>query len=625
MREEEFSVEKWVKEGFKLGELKLWINYVRDPQKAKRFKEAGFLPSEARRWIDAGFESPEEVFFWTQAGVGEPEDAKVYREKGLEPVRAKVFVNAGISAQELFDFLSTLELKLEDAEMIAKRVEKFNRKRSTKVSMRDVLQYIQDLDVKDIDIDIVLPLLADGISVDLVKGFLNMGINPYSIYSLVSSGFTPEEYIKWDKAGFEPHEASDWKGVKCSIFYAERFRSMNLETSSIRALESIFERINNLLASKKEKYDLSSLKDLFLSVKYGSLSVPKIRGFQETELVELASLFRSICSEPYYKILEAVGFHNEFGMVEWAVNGFTNVCEAAEWRSVGFEPSEAKEWKKVGFSLQEALDAKTYGFKKAEDAYEWKREGFDMWEASEWRMVWLNPSVAKNWKDAGFTPSETKEWKMEGFEIPEVQDWASAGFRPKDAKEWKLAGFKAQEATEWRMSGFEATEAKGWKYYRYSPKDALRMKSMGYKHPSEIIKWQSAGFTLHEGGLWNSAGVEPLEVANWKSAGFGPYEAGEWKSAGFGPLEAREWSNAGYSPSTASKLKPYIVLFSLIYSTAISLLSSAGIHFLLLDKIELSREWSAIAFVSFMFIAFFISYVSLYPFMTKKFMKSKKM
>lgn len=72
MREEEFSVEKWVKEGFKLGELKLWINYVRDPQKAKRFKEAGFLPSEAKRWIDAGFESPEEVFFGHRLGLVNP-------------------------------------------------------------------------------------------------------------------------------------------------------------------------------------------------------------------------------------------------------------------------------------------------------------------------------------------------------------------------------------------------------------------------------------------------------------------------------------------------------------------------------------------------------------------------
>lgn len=624
MKPEEHPIEEWVKEGFKLGELKLWIAYVRDPKKARQFKEAGFVPSEAKKWIEAGFESPEEVLPWAKAGFSEPEEAKVYRERGLEPSRAKVFMDAGIGAQELFQFLSTLELSLEDAESMAKKIEKFNRKRLTKVLMRDVLRYMEELDKEKIDLELVLAFLAEGIEAEVVKEFLSMGVNPYAIQNLVSSGFTPEEYIRWSRAGFDPYEASEWKKVKCSMFYSERLISAGIESSSIKVLEGIFERIKNFLVSKKEKPSLSSLKDLFLSVKYGSLAVPRVQGFQEAEIVELAGLFRSICSEPYYRVLEAVGFHNEFGMVEWAVHGFSNPCEAAEWRSAGFEPSEAGEWRSAGFRLQEALDAKTYGFKKPDDAYEWKREGFDMWEASEWKSIWLSAPVAKSWKVSGFTPSETKEWKMEGFELAEAQEWVSAGFKPKDAREWKLAGFKAQEATEWRMLGLEPAEAKGWKYYRYNPRDAVSMKSMGYRHPSEIIKWQSAGFTLHEGGLWNAAGVEPTEVAGWRSAGFGPYEAGEWKSKGFGPLEAKEWSSAGYSPSSASKLKPYIILFTLFYSVAISFLSAIGMHVFVLDRIELSRGWSAIAFTIWIFATFFVSYVSLYPFITRKFIKSKK-
>ena len=126
-QEEVFGILKSWKERRKAKESeRLWVRYfpnekererwrglVDDPEVAREWAESGISPSEARRWMVAGFTDPQialdwwdfgftprEAKKWMEVGVTNPLDASDWEAFGIDPEEAREWVEAGVGPED---------------------------------------------------------------------------------------------------------------------------------------------------------------------------------------------------------------------------------------------------------------------------------------------------------------------------------------------------------------------------------------------------------------------------------------------------------------------------------------------------------------------------------------------
>jgi len=77
-------------------------------------------------------------------------------------------------------------------------------------------------------------------------------------------------------------------------------------------------------------------------------------------------------------------------------------------------------------------------------------------EAQIWKDAQIAAIPAGYWRAYHFSPAEVVEWFQAGAQHPSLAaNWKRAGFAPTAAKEWLAAGIPPSFALVWRKAGFD--------------------------------------------------------------------------------------------------------------------------------------------------------------------------
>ena len=221
---------------------------------------------------------------------------------------------------------------------------------------------------------------------------------------------------------------------------------------------------------------------------------------------------------------------------EWQAHGF-DVVAATAWAHHGIGPVDARAWERAGFA----------GGDLPSRAALWHHNGFTATEAVAWGGLpggrspgaWVfAPSVAVQFRAAGFTPARGWPWWRRGFTAPLAQQWAGAGISVAVAEKWINGGFEDPDvAEEWIGAGL--TPVKAALYLRACPNtdDALEWRDRGFDAAS-IPAWRDAGFTAGDAPYWAARWIRPADAAQWRAAGFCAVEAFMWRAQRIEPAAA---------------------------------------------------------------------------------------
>lgn len=81
-------------------------------------------------------------------------------------------------------------------------------------------------------------------------------------------------------------------------------------------------------------------------------------------------------------------------------------------------------------------------------------ESFPYEEANAWKGIGVQAYDAKELRNNGFTPSDTKEWVQVGIKSPQtIIEWSRAGFEPRVASKWIAKNFTLEKAISFKKQG----------------------------------------------------------------------------------------------------------------------------------------------------------------------------
>ena len=110
-------------------------------------------------------------------------------------------------------------------------------------------------------------------------------------------------------------------------------------------------------------------------------------------------------------------------------------AEFEAWRSMGFNVLQAGYWRAYEFGTEEAKEWIAYEILDPSLASEWKTAGFPPAVAAEWIAVLFPPLLAIQWTNASYNPREAAVLLISGYENPDqipedqVQDLLEAAFK----------------------------------------------------------------------------------------------------------------------------------------------------------------------------------------------------
>lgn len=235
----------------------------------------------------------------------------------------------------------------------------------------------------------------------------------------------------------------------------------------------------------------------------------------------------------------------------FADRGFSEDA-ATNWARHGMTASEAHGYATAsggGFTPEDAADWKMHEFSPTVAA-QWRNAGFDAPEADDWYTIGVVQSaVAQTWKGTGFTFQEAAVWRDAGNRLVDPQDaalWRDAGFNPAQAAKWSDTEIDPSDARGWADTGFTAGSAYSWARLGGVDRD--------FQDPHTAESWRAAGFNPSSGersaAEWKQY-MSPASAQEWVGRVSTPRIAAKWMESGFTPTSFGTWHDAGFTPEQA--------------------------------------------------------------------------
>jgi ribosomal protein L37E len=154
----------------------------------------------------------------------------------------------------------------------------------------------------------------------------------------------------------------------------------------------------------------------------------------------------------------------------------------------------------------------------------WHQYGFTSDESAAWQAVPMTgddtlfdaPTMAAEWRRAGFKPSEAQEWIRHRFWLWEASSaWRSAGFEPPEASAWRDEGWSPPDASRWRRGTFSPQIARRWADRGLDPESAGPYFLAGMTNPERVRLALAGGIAPNDALAWQEQRIEA--AASWRS------------------------------------------------------------------------------------------------------------
>jgi hypothetical protein len=238
----------------------------------------------------------------------------------------------------------------------------------------------------------------------------------------------------------------------------------------------------------------------------------------------------------------------------WLSNRTVTPSEAKNWRSEGFSSELASTWRNLGYSPQEARAQSYEATLSVPDA-----RALD----EQCARAGLNPQGlnVQTWVDAGFTGTQlvlVPLWVSFGFNPTEARswdlppstsaEWRNLGFTATESKQWLSASptLTAATAFEWKSAGIESSDFQNWNTSELE--FALNWRSVGVNSEVEALSWIRNSFSLTEVSEWKANGMDSADVSQpWRDNGFSAVDAARWARNGIPVERAQIWVLHGHT------------------------------------------------------------------------------
>jgi hypothetical protein len=269
------------------------------------------------------------------------------------------------------------------------------------------------------------------------------------------------------------------------------------------------------------------------------------------------------------------------------ISFFDDIQVLKKWLRTGIDPERSTSFIKLGFDSEDNLSS--IKNTKVSEVSNWIQSGYSKELVLNFILNKVSKETADSWRLSGVVPiSEVCKWILNGFNLPkDAEDWVSNKFDVGTAVRWKQWGFDdAVEANIWksiisqpdlarflidngcdlidhhsgnssfrhvlhRISGktFGFKEMKAIEFLPLSNvAEILKDLQETELEVSQVIKWRSLEFELHEYTLWIAQGIKPDVAARYKKFDFGPMQSKELIERKIPPSHAIE---QGILPSGA--------------------------------------------------------------------------
>lgn len=246
------------------------------------------------------------------------------------------------------------------------------------------------------------------------------------------------------------------------------------------------------------------------------------------------------------------------------ISYFDDIQVLKNWLRTGIDPENSTRLIKLGFDSEDNLSI--IKNTKVSEVSNWLQSGYSKELVLNFIRNKVSKETADSWRLSGVVPiSDVSKWILNGFNLPiDAEDWVSNKFDLGTAVRWKQWGFDdAVEANIWKSiisqpdlarflidSGCELSEHRlgnsriSYIFHRISGKSLgyKEMKSMEFLplstvaeilkdlqetefEVSQVIRWRSLGFELHEYPLWIAQGIKPDVAVRYKKFDFGPMQS----------------------------------------------------------------------------------------------------
>jgi len=144
--------------------------------------------------------------------------------------------------------------------------------------------------------------------------------------------------------------------------------------------------------------------------------------------------------------------------LRWLKSGESDIKRIRQFELAGVSAKVAKEWRVAGFSLSETIWFKSRGIEDAEDGIGWLSISGNLVELEPWvQAKQFTPAEAKAWRDAGYGPKEAARWTDIGASADDARKWQDLGKSAAGLELWIKNGFTPDEARRWVRSDVNIT------------------------------------------------------------------------------------------------------------------------------------------------------------------------
>ena len=307
-------------------------------------------------------------------------------------------------------------------------------------------------------------------------------------FMLVLRSAVDAEDERWRKERFAAGESGDWKSLGLDLEEAEFLVEMLFEDSDSHDLESLFDRVKEILQ------DGLAARELFEMVTRGRVDLDCVNTVREAGLpMTKQSLEKWGTLRDPRLVLLCVDFDLDPEILRRASDNLTadqvlawwDFCRSRDWfptasnRNLLLE-SQHEDSRTTPQNLADAsqlLELSEYNewasepmiSGKIEEICKWRGVGFQVPSRHQWTPSTGDPF---QWIRAKFTPRSAAEWREVVSSVTEAQQWRAAKASPKTVRDWKQAGFSGKEAIEWHRDGISPEVARSRKALGIQPRAA---------------------------------------------------------------------------------------------------------------------------------------------------------